>query len=806
MIIKGKSRGSARELVAHLRRLDTNEHMEVVQIRGTVADDLLGALAELAAVAAGTRCKRPLYHAALNTRIEEHLTRDQWLLAVDELEARLELSGQPRTVVMHVKGGRAHVHCVWSRVDTARMCAIPDSHNYRIHEEAARALERQFGHMAVQGAFTDRDGVPRPARTPRTWELQQAARTETDLEALSAQVTALWNSADTGNAFSAALHEAGIVLALGNRRQFVIVDASGAVHSLARRIAGAGTAGVRERLRDLDLDAVPTVAVARAVQLERQFAPSVQRAAEEADFLTAAQDPRPTFDLLLKTRSFATENEIRHALAEQMPHGVDSALRRLLAAPDIVALHEPETRSVIGYTTQGIRAEEQGLVTRAVRLSRRSGAAVPETHIADAITRHGLDEEQAAAVRHALSGNRLVLIEGRAGTGKSAVLSAIRAAVEAQGRPVIGLAPTNGVADDMRALGFERAATVHSLLWYRAHAPEHANARIPRGALVAVDEAAMLDVQRYRELLEAAAASNATLCLVGDDHQLPAIERGGLFTDLVRAVGSVELQTVRRQTRHWARAAARALSEGRFRDALEAYAERGLIHWSAGLEQARAALVARYAQHTVDARGRRFVFCYTNQEVKRLNDALQAVEVERGRVGSLQTFETEQGTVRLGTGDRLSFRGTDKRRGVLNGALATVEHIEGDTISVLTDAGRRVTFDAREFSQFDLGYAGTIYRGQGKTLDEAYVLHTRHWRDASTYVALTRSRAETHLFVARSESRSFKELVGQVSRQSHRGSSLKFLTAAELDQIRKTENVNKNQKARTRTYTHLQEK
>ncbi len=314
----------------------------------------------------------------------------------------------------------------------------------------------------------------------------------------------------------------------------------------------------------------------------------------------------------------------------------------------------------------------------------------------------------------------------------------------------------------------------------------------------------MLDVQRYRELLEAAEASKATLCLVGDDHQLPAIERGGLFTDLVRAVGSVELQTVRRQTRHWARAAARALSEGRFRDALEAYAERGLIHWSVGLEYARAALVARYTQDTVDARGRRFVFCYTNQEVKRLNDALQAVEVGRGRVGSLQTFETEQGTVRLGTGDRLSFRVRISARYPQWGIGDRRTH-RGRYDFRSDRCGPPVTFDAREFSQFDLGYAGTIYRGQGKTLEETYVLHTRHWRDASTYVALTRSRAETHLFVARSEAESLKELISQVSRQSHGDLVFKFLTASELDQVKQSENVKTKKSTRERAYTQLQE-
>lgn len=796
MIIKGRSRGSARELVTHLQRLDTNEHLELVQVRGTVAQDLRGALTELAAVAAGTRCKRPLYHAALNIRIDEHLTREQWLHAVDALEGRLGLGGQPRALVMHLKNNRTHVHCVWSRIDATRMCAISDSHNYRAHEETARELERVFGHASVRGAFTGREDEPRPERTLRTWELQQAARAGIDLDVLKTRITALWQQADTGTAFVAALREAGFVLALGDRRQFVIVDADGAVHSLARRIEGVRVIDLRVRLADLDANAVPTVAAARVRQQELQRAPALDVGRDDLSPVTVPADPRPILDQLLKTRSFATEDEVRRALAERIADA-DAALQHLLAGPDLIALHDPETGSPVGYTTQAIRAEEQAVVALATHLSASSERSTPAAEIAEVVAQHGLDEEQAAAAEHALSGRRLVLIQGRAGTGKSLVLAAIRSTAEAQGRTVIGLAPTNSVADDMRAAGFVRSATVHSLLWYRAHVPEHANAQIPRGALIAVDEAAMLDVERYRALLEAATETGSTLCLVGDDRQLPAIERGGLYTDLARAVGSVELRTVRRQERHWARAAARALSEGRFRDALEAYAERGLIQWSARLEEARAALVARYAKDTANERGHRFVFCYTNAEVRRLNDAIQALEVERGRVGPLSAFETEAGTVQVGEGDRLNFKGTDKRRGILNGALATVEAIEGTMVTVKTDTGRRIAIDTRVFSKFELGYAGTIYRGQGKTLDAAYVLHTRHWRDASAYVALTRSRGATQMFVARSEARVFDELVAQVSRQAHRGSSLGYVTAAELQRSLSIESEQPQDEART---------
>ena len=103
MIIKGRSRSRPAELASHLSRVDTNERMEIIEVRGTVADDLLGSLREMAAIAAGTACKRPLYHASLSTRAHEKLTLEQWLCSVDELERRLGFVGQPRILVQHSK-------------------------------------------------------------------------------------------------------------------------------------------------------------------------------------------------------------------------------------------------------------------------------------------------------------------------------------------------------------------------------------------------------------------------------------------------------------------------------------------------------------------------------------------------------------------------------------------------------------------------------------------------------------------------------------------------------------------------------
>ena len=87
MIIKGTSCAGAKRLAAHLTRTDTNERAEVKDIRGVVADDLLGALREMESVAEGARTTKPFYHGSINTPDNERLTDEQRMQAIDKLEA-----------------------------------------------------------------------------------------------------------------------------------------------------------------------------------------------------------------------------------------------------------------------------------------------------------------------------------------------------------------------------------------------------------------------------------------------------------------------------------------------------------------------------------------------------------------------------------------------------------------------------------------------------------------------------------------------------------------------------------------------
>ncbi len=270
MIIKGKSVGGGDRLATHLTRADTNERVLVKELRGVAAEDLRGALLEIEAVSAGTRTTKPFYHASINTEAHERLTDEQRAHAIDTLEEKLGLTGQPRVVVIHEKKGREHCHIVWSRIDLDRMAAISDSHNYRKHEEVARALELEFGHERVQGAHVGRDGAERPKRTPSHAEMLQAERTGISLDEVRAKITELWRSTDSGKDFAAGLAEAGFVLARGDRRDFVVIDPRGGTHSLSRRIEGANAKDVRARMADIDASRLPTVAEAKQIQRDRQ--------------------------------------------------------------------------------------------------------------------------------------------------------------------------------------------------------------------------------------------------------------------------------------------------------------------------------------------------------------------------------------------------------------------------------------------------------------------------------------------------------------------------------------------------------
>lgn len=270
MIIKGKSRSGPEVLGPYLTNTERNERAQINEIKGTIARDLVGALTEMDAYAEGTKCQKPLYHAQINPEPPNRLTPEQINEAVDALEKKLGFEGHARVVVIHEKKDREHIHVVWSRIDLEKMRAVPDSNNYRKHEEVARDLERRFGHDRVQGAHAERDGAERPDRTLSRSELRQQERTGILAKDVKQDVTDAFSKSENAETFAKALEDKGYILAKGDRRDFVVVDREGGIHSLAKRIEGMRVARLRDFMAPLDRSQLPDVERAKDMQFDRQ--------------------------------------------------------------------------------------------------------------------------------------------------------------------------------------------------------------------------------------------------------------------------------------------------------------------------------------------------------------------------------------------------------------------------------------------------------------------------------------------------------------------------------------------------------
>jgi Ti-type conjugative transfer relaxase TraA len=510
----------------------------------------------------------------------------------------------------------------------------------------------------------------------------------------------------------------------------------------------------------------------------------------------AARDPGQVLATLTRNNATFTERDLDRHLQKQLGQegrdvgGEIAAVRAaVLKHPDLVPLHDRETGDAADrFTTRQVRDEERAAMAAGNGLANRRSGAVSNRSARGAQAGRSLRPDQAAAFDYAVGAGHLKLIEGRAGTGKSYTLAAIRDAHERDGKRVIGLAPTNAVAQDLAADGFAESGTVHSALFRL----KNGRTSWDRNTVVMVDEAAMLDTRVTGELLEAARQAGAKLVLTGDDRQLASIERGGIFTELRQQHGAAEITEVTRQTVDWQRQAARDLAEGRFAEAVGAFDKAGAITWTQDQHDARRALVAAWKRDAEERpRQSRFVFAYTNKDVDALNVELRQVRRDRGELaGADVEFTTKHGPASFAVGDRVQFTDTDKRRQIYNGNVGTITGLDAVTgeISARIDAaggaGRQVSWSAQEFEGFRHGYAGTIYKGQGKTLDRTYLYHTEHWRSAASYVALTRQRESAQVFVARETARDAAQLAPQMGRGDVRAASIAWATQDELGRTR----------------------
>jgi len=262
----------------------------------------------------------------------------------------------------------------------------------------------------------------------------------------------------------------------------------------------------------------------------------------------------------------------------------------------------------------------------------------------------------------------------------------------------------------------------------------------------------MVGTRQMRRILEAAERGGAKVVMVGDPEQLQAIEAGAPFRRLVERHGTMEITEVRRQRDDWQRAATRELATGRIHAAIERYDAAGAIHGHDTHDEARRALVVDWmADRVRDPTASQMLLAYTRADVAELNRLARETLRAARRLGPDQVVETASGERPFSVGDRVMFLRNERSMGVKNGTLGTLTALGRSGVEVRLDDGRNLRFDRKEYSDLTHGYAATIHKMQGATVDRAYVLASRHMDRHAAYVAMSRHREAAKLRYGRNE-------------------------------------------------------
>ncbi|MDB5395273.1 MAG: traA [Rhodospirillales bacterium] len=520
------------------------------------------------------------------------------------------------------------------------------------------------------------------------------------------------------------------------------------------------------------------------------------------------EKPEQVLTIITNEKSVFDRHDVARTLHRYIDGAEDfqAALAKVMASPALVevraalavrAEQHDERGQVIEqarYSTREMIGIERDMAVSADRMAADRGGlpghgfGVAGRRVEAAIAaRPFLADEQRLAIGHVTGPERIAAVVGLAGAGKSTMLAAAREAWEAEGYHVHGAALAGRAAEGLEESSGIRSRTLAS--WERGW--ERGFDQLgPRDVFV-IDEAGMVGSRQLSRFITEADRAGAKIVLVGDPEQLQPIGPGAAFRAVAERVGFVALEGIRRQREDWQREASVDFGRHRTAEGLAAYADRGAIRLEDSADRARAAIV-RDVTADMEARpdGSRLVLAHRRADVRELNEAIRTARQERGELVGEIAYQTTEGERAFAPGDRILFRENNRDLGVKNGMLGTVERTHGvgaaddGRLEVRLDSargpgqGRAVSVSMADYAAVDHGYATTIHKAQGATVDRAYVLASGTMDRHLTYVAMTRHRHSVQLYAGRDEFRDVDALSARLSRSQAKETTLDYDRAA----------------------------
>ncbi len=405
---------------------------------------------------------------------------------------------------------------------------------------------------------------------------------------------------------------------------------------------------------------------------------------------------------------------------------------------------EPSARH---HTTHEVLAQEDHILTWAI------DAQLDPPARSTTINGVGLDLMQAEAAAAVAGHDRLTLVVGPAGAGKTTMLRSAVSDLARHGRPVFGLAPTAKAARVLETGTGMHSDTVAKLVYEhtRPDRPPQPDWQLPAGTTLVIDEAGMLATSDLHHLTQLADQHHWRLALVGDPYQLQAVGRGGMFAELCATGRTIELEHIHRFHNDWEAAASLKLRHGD-PTGLDAYLDHDRIIAAPFAEHIDNIAIACAAAHHCGEH--LAITTTTNDHVDAINRAVQA---HRHQLGQLGDHALQIGDTSYHIGDVITTRrnqrllATSTGDSVRNRDHWTINDISPDgdlTVTRIDGHGTTTLPHNYVAAHVQLGYAATEPGNQSDTATASITLATPATTCRGLYVAVTRGRDDNLICVA----------------------------------------------------------
>ncbi|PVE50635.1 Ti-type conjugative transfer relaxase TraA [Rhizobium rhizogenes] len=465
------------------------------------------------------------------------------------------------------------------------------------------------------------------------------------------------------------------------------------------------------------------------------------------------RNPAIVLDLITREKSVFDERDIAKVLHRYIddPALFQQLMLKIILNRQVLRLQRETIDFATGeklparYSTRAMIRLEATMARQAIWLSDREGRGVSHSSLDAAFKRHErLSDEQKAAIERIAGPARIAAVVGRAGAGKTTMMKAAREAWELAGYRVVGGALAGKAAEGLEEEAGIESRTLASweLRWKRGRDV------LDDKTIFVMDEAGMVASKQMAGFVDAVVRAGAKIVLVGDPEQLQPIEAGAAFRAIVDRIGYAELETIYRQREDWMRKASLDLARGNVEKALVAYQGEGRVLGSRLKSEAVERLIADW-DHDYDHTKTTLIFAHLRRDVRMLNVMAREKLVERGIVGEGHVFKTADGERRFDAGDQIVFLKNEGSLGLKNGMIGHVAEASPNRIVATVGEGeqrRQVIVEQRFYNNLDHGYATTIHKSQGATVDRVKVLASLSLDRHLTYVAMTRHREDLQLY------------------------------------------------------------